>query len=263
MTAHLFEYSVNKGGIERKGDATRLHIGPTPATQYSDAQLDDYSGHRPFVFRHAAPRTLRLRARFSHPIGALKGTAGFGFWNHPFGAGGGLIPRSLWFFYGSPESNLRFSRQTPGHGFKAALLDALPLWRRQSPATGTSAGPASETSKPASVLFKLAQKVLTSRPITALAVRTAQRISHAPEQMLNLDITDWHDYALSWQTDGVAWSVDGETVFRARRPPTGPLGLVIWIDNYVAQFTEAGKYEIAHVSIAREQWLEVEDVAVF
>ena len=69
-----------------------------------------------------------MRARFSHPANELRGTAGFGFWNDPFmmtGARIPTLPRAIWFFYGSPPSNIKLDRHAPGHGWKAATIDAL------------------------------------------------------------------------------------------------------------------------------------------
>jgi hypothetical protein len=262
----MFDYTVNTGRIEREGPITRLRIGPTPASRYSDAQLDSYSGAQPFLFQYSAPATLTLRARFSHHVGSLKGTAGFGFWNHPFGPGGGVIPRSLWFFYGSPESDLRFSRHTPGHGLKAALLDALPFWHHASPrysAAAPLAAAQAHSSQPNSALFRLATKLSNSKSLISLGVRSAQRIFHAPECMLALDLTCWHTYQLQWRKQAVVWSVDGIKVFQAHKPPRGPLGLVIWIDNYAAQFNVNGKYGFTHLETSNDQWLEVEQVMVF
>lgn len=240
----------------------RLVLPPCSATQYSDAQVDDYVTGSGFVFENSAPLTLKLRARFSHPIGQLRGTAGFGFWNHPFAPGGGIIPRNLWFFHGSSDSNLQFSRGVAGHGFTAALLDALPILRsrrtnhRRAPsiASKTSA----DVSTPSALLFRAAALIARQRWLMAPAIRTAQRVFHAREMPLALDITAWHEYALEWQRGEAMWSIDGETVFSAKRPPAGPLGFVAWIDNYRAHFTADGRYGFGRVATSETQWLEIQ-----
>ncbi len=257
---HLSPYLVGGGRIERTADVMRLVLPPCSATHYADAQLDDYGSESGFVFANKAPMTLKLRARFSHPVGRLRGTAGFGFWNHPFASGGGAIPRNLWFFHGSSDSDLQFARGVPGYGFKAALLDALPIARtRNSQRVNVNeTGKSASTSAPDSWLFKAAALITRKRWLMAVAIRAAQRVFHAREKLLDLDITEWHEYVLDWRQPSVVWRIDGTIVFQANRPPAGPLGLVIWIDNYRAHFTADGRYGFAHVATTETQWLEIQ-----
>lgn len=242
MSVH--PYIVGGGRVEHSGDVWRLLLPPCGADAYCDAQLDDYSHRRPFQFVNQPPQLLQLRARFSHPIGAQKGTAGFGFWNHPLALGGGLIPRSVWFFHGSAESDLQFARNVPGHGFKAGMLDVLPLGRRPARAVETTPS-------------NLATTPVRRWPL-ALVIRAAQRMFHARERILELDVTQWHDYALDWRRSEAVWSIDGREVFRAPRPPRARLGFVAWIDNYRAQFTADGRFGFAYVASRETQWLDIE-----
>jgi hypothetical protein len=99
------------GSLEFANDTLRLVTTDTLATQYTDAQIDDYQGlaRRDFLWR--PPLQMMVRARFSHPAGVLKGTAGFGFWNDPFMMTGWrwpALPRVIW-FYGSPLQYERFA----------------------------------------------------------------------------------------------------------------------------------------------------------
>ena len=67
-----------------------------------------------------------MRARFSHTAGELRGTAGFGFWNAPYGdptQRRAALPAALWFFFASATNDLPFA-PPPGHGWFAATLDA-------------------------------------------------------------------------------------------------------------------------------------------
>ncbi len=237
-------------------------IPPCSAKQYADAQLDDYGNDGNFVFSNSAPLTLKLRARFSHPSDQLRGTAGFGFWNHPFASGGGIIPRNLWFFHSSSDSDLQFSRGVAGHGFKSALLDALPIIRSRAISSHrikTNAPEIStDASTPNSLLFNAAALVARQRWLMALAIRAAQRVLYAREKVLSLDITAWHEYVLEWRHGEATWRIDGAPVFRAKRPPAGPLGFVAWIDNYRARFTADGRYGFAHVATTETQWLEIQ-----
>ena len=106
LGAGLKPHLVNGGWIEWDGERVRLLVPPTSASAYTDAQLDDYDHALPRRFANHPPQRLKLWARFSHPAGVLKGTAGFGFWNHPFTRQGAVLepPRNVWFFYSSPES---------------------------------------------------------------------------------------------------------------------------------------------------------------
>lgn len=236
---------VNGGRVEPFEDGWRLQLPPTAESHYSDAQLDDYDiAARDFL--HRPPVRLRLWARFSS--NALKGTAGFGFWNHPFGQEGQVMaaPRNVWFFHGSPESDLRVVRGVPGHGFKAAMLNSPEM-----AASGRLVMP--------SWLSRMLNRVLAIRPLAHVAMAAAQAVVRADESILDLDMTAWHHYEIDWRLDEAVFRVDEAVVLRVAKPPQGPLGLVIWIDNYKAIAAE-GRYEFGYVACDREQWLEVRDV---
>ncbi|BCX04897.1 MAG: hypothetical protein KatS3mg053_2835 [Candidatus Roseilinea sp.] len=235
--------------MERAGDAFRLVIPPATREAYTDAQLDDYEHALPRRFANAPPQQLRLRARFSHPAGVLKGTAGFGFWNHPFTREGGVIepPRNVWFFYSSPESDMQIVRDAPGHGFKAASLHTpLPSTEHR----GVWAG----LTKAMLVAGNLALKL---PGVSVLAMAAARSIVQAREALLNLDMTQWHRYELDWLPDAAVFRVDGEAVLRAPSP-RGPLGFVAWVDNYRAVAARDGQYAFAYVDVPEAQWMEVE-----
>jgi hypothetical protein len=252
-------YEIGGGIVERTGDEWRLRLPPLNGAAYADAQIDDYGcASAQFTFAHRPPAMLRLRARFSHRFENLHGTAGFGWWNHPLTPGGGLTPRSLWFFFGSRESDLQFARGVPGCGFKAALFDALPIaptWRLPR-ATHTS-GLGAQTPPTAGLIERAAAWLLRRRALAALGVRTAQRIAHAQEQLLDIDATQWHEYEIDWRTDRAVWRIDGREVLRAERPPRGPLGFVAWIDNYRATFTRDGRFAFETCMTPHEQRMEI------
>ena len=84
-----------------------LHL-PICQSGYTDAQIDDCVGRRKGYPWRPGTR-LALRARFSHEADALVGTAGFGFWNAPFGdptVPWPTLPQAAWFFFGSPPNDL-------------------------------------------------------------------------------------------------------------------------------------------------------------
>jgi hypothetical protein len=245
----LKEHLVNGGRVEHAGDVVRLIIPPSTHTAYTDAQLDDYEHALPRRFSNMPPQRLHLHARFSHPAGALKGTAGFGFWNHPFTREGGVIepPCNVWFFYSSPESDMQIVPGMPGHGFKAASLHTpLPPADQR----GVRAG----LTKAMMVAGNLALKL---PGVSALAMAAARSIVRAHEALLDLDMTQWHRYELDWLPDVAVFRVDGEEVLRAPSP-RGPLGFVAWVDNYRAVAARSGEYAFAYVDVPEAQWMELE-----
>lgn len=246
---NLREHLVNGGHVERAGDVMRLVIPSTTSAGYVDAQLDDYEHELPRTFVNTPPQHLRIRARFSHNAGALKGTAGFGFWNHPFTREGGVLeaPQNVWFFYGSPESDLRLAKGIPGHGFKAASLSS-PLPGRE--AKGVSAG----VSK---IIMAAGNLALRIPVVSSLAMNAARNLITAQEKLLDLDMTQWHDYALDWRMDEAVFSVDGIEVMRATKPPQIALGFAAWVDNYRATATPDGQYQFAYVDVPEAQWMEM------
>jgi hypothetical protein len=117
---------VGGGRLVLLDDGLRLLLAGARHTAYSDAQIDDYAGLARRRFPWRPPLRMTVRARAS---GALAGTAGFGFWNNPFSPLGGTpaLPAALWFFYGSPPSDMPLALGVPGHGWKAACIDATRL----------------------------------------------------------------------------------------------------------------------------------------
>ena len=85
-------YTVGAGSLERVGPILRFLLADATAARYSDAQIDDYRGRPRRRFPWRPPVRMTVRARFSHPSGILRGTAGFGFWNDPFLMTGGRLP---------------------------------------------------------------------------------------------------------------------------------------------------------------------------
>jgi hypothetical protein len=246
-------HCVNGGHVQWDGDLVRLTIPPTTEAAYADAQLDDYDATQR-IFANAPPQLLKLRARFSS--NQLKGTAGFGFWNAPFGQEGQVLatPCNVWFFHGSSESDMRVVRGLPGHGFKAAMLNSPQIPSGQMRRTCHQM--AAIRSQVRRILAKTLDKILSLPVASQIAMRAAQAIVNAKEAMLNLDMTAWHTYELDWQRDYATFRVDGIEVLRAPKPPNTKLGFVAWIDNYRA-IAANGKYAFGYVACPHEQWLEL------
>jgi hypothetical protein len=163
-----------------------------------------------------------------------------------------------------------------GNGLTAGMLDAFPQplgWAAhksqiQEPTPqapwhitthtdiDTRIAAAREVSKSTRLLFRAASAVTRFRPLMALAIRVAQAVFRAHETPLLIDITEWHRYTLSWQHQHLSWHVDGTCVAQSNFAPAGPLGLVIWIDNYRARFTDNGEF-VFDTLPCPAQWLEL------
>jgi len=229
--------------MEQHAGALLFRIHDTTAQRYSDAQIDDHRGPSRRRMRWRPPLQLTVRARFSHPTGVLRGTAGFGFWNDPFimaGARWPALPRAIWFFYASPPSDMSLAYGVPGYGWKAATLDATRLQ--------------------AIALAPLAPIAVLAMRHQALYRRLWPPIEHAlgvRETLLPVDMTGWHVYMLEWLPDRAHFYVDGERVLGNAPSPRGPLGFVMWLDNQYMVATPQGRLRWGLLEIGGEQWMEV------
>lgn len=228
----------------------RLILPPVQA-QYADAQIDDYGlpaiRHRSqYPWRPGA--FLQLKARFSHGNGRLQGTAGFGFWNAPFGdptVRRPALPQAVWFFYASAPGDLPLAASRPGRGWFMATLDAT-TWQ-------------------AKALMPLAPAVLLLNQFPALRrrlwpwVRQQLGISFAP---VPLAMTEWHEYRLEWYPDRCLFWGDGHCLLETRHSPTGPLGFVCWLDNQYLRLTPHGRVGWGVLPVTERQWLEISHLTV-
>ncbi|MFP4321404.1 MAG: hypothetical protein ACLFTK_03025 [Anaerolineales bacterium] len=209
-----------------------------PSVDYANAQIQDYGRIMP----HRPPLRLTLEARFSHSQDALRGTAGFGFWNAPFAPALRRIrlPKSAWFFFGSPPLDLPFAQGVPGYGFKAATLDvATPLFM---------------TLLPLAPLGVVAMRV---PPLYRTFYPIAQHAIRASEAALQQDMTLWHHYQLDWTREGITFHINGEQVHHSRYRPRGRLGFVAWIDNQYAIVTPQGRLGWGLVNSDQTQELHI------
>jgi len=212
------------------------------ARRYSNAQIDDYQGLPRRKFLWQPPLTLTVRARFSHPAGELRGTAGFGFWNDPFLMTGWrmpALPRAVWFFYASPPSKLPLALGVPDFGWKAATIDAA-CWQFAA-------------------LMPLAPIAVPLMNIPALYRRwwrVGQQAAHICETVIAPPMTDWHTYSIRWQPDTVHFSVDDQIVLNTDFSPRGRLGFVMWLDNQYLVATPWGRFCWGLLETSAEQWME-------
>lgn len=253
MQKRNFRILEINGGSVRWAEGLQLEIPPT-GEGYADAQVDDYGlllgarqksrGRKAYPWRPGV--RFSLRARFSHSVDAMRGTAGFGFWNAPFGdptVRRPALPQACWFFFASAPSDLPLNPQGAGRGWFAATIDA--------------------SSSKALVLVPLAPPVLLFNQVAALRRRiwpeVARRlkISFAP---VACEMRQWHQYELSWLPDGCTFTIDGEISLRTRYSPKGPLGFVCWLDNQYLWLTNRGRIGWGVLPTAQTQWLEVDDL---
>ena len=221
---------------------------PICTVGYTDAQVDDYAGLRRKAYPWLPGTQLRLRARFSHEADDLVGTAGFGFWNAPFGdptVPWPALPQATWFFFGSPPTDLPLAHQAAGRGWFASTLDAT-SWRALS-------------------LIPLAPPVLLLNQFAPMRQKVwpwVQRHLQISYQSIAAPMTDWHDYQLDWREDGCAFWVDGRLIHKTLYTPRGPLGFVCWIDNQYMVATSNGRFRWGTLPIREEQWLEISDLTI-
>lgn len=240
----LFSSEIGTSHVAFDPDTARarLEVGPSPG--YSDAQLDNYKGTPRHRLPSRAPAGFALRARASSdaPIGTL----GFGFWNDPFTLSGGVLaaPSAVWFFYAAPPADMALAENVPGHGWKAATLNAgrWPAWLLAPAAAGAIA--------------------LTRVPgLGSPVMRLARRYAHAHERLLtDVALSAWHEYRLLWTAYEAVFWVDGVERLRAPAPPAGPMGFVLWIDNQYAIASRDGQFGFGVRELMASQWLEIQDL---
>lgn len=231
------------GGGRVEGEPPSRLILPPVADGYGNAQFDDVLDHTAGTFTRKPAIRMRLQARFSHRASELFGTAGFGFWNAPFGPATHRLslPQATWFFFASPPSDLPLADEVPGRGWFASTIDA---GRR--------------TALP---LVPLAPAVVVLNQFAAARrrfwprVRQRLGISFAP---LSLDLREWHHYELDWTTSGCSFRVDGRVAHTTTHSPRGPLSFVCWIDNQSLVLTSRGRFSWKTLPTAETQWLEIE-----
>jgi len=241
--------ATKDASVEKIDNGWRLGIEAGDASEYRDAQLDDYSGLRRSRFPHRPEKSRRICLSLQARTSTLSasGTWGFGLWNDPFGLSLGFggnpfrlpaLPNAAWFFYASPQNYLSFTNDKPAQGFLAQTF--------RSP-------------KFHPLLIPSGLALPFSRRVTR---NLLSRVIDEDSSALSVDTTQWHSYRLEWSAKRVAWDVDNARVFESPLNPNPPLGLILWIDNQYAAFTPGGRLT-AGVLKNGEDWLEVRDVVIF
>ncbi len=228
-----------------------FEIPAGPANQYRLAQLDDHRGLARSALHWKAPRTLALQARISQV--RVPGTWGFGFWNDPFGASlgfsGGVrklpaLPNAAWFFFASAENYLSLRDDLPASGQLAATFRSRAFpW-------------------PLLALGALAFPLLVWRPAARRIRTVARRLVQQDAARLAIDPTQWHRYQIEWREMDVFFHLDGEQVLHTEISPSGPLGLVIWVDNQYAAFRPDGALRYGTLENGENIRLEIRKLVI-
>jgi hypothetical protein len=122
VASPLTTFVAGTGVVKQDEHGGVLTLPVASSAVYSDAQLQDYAGLARRDYPWRPPLHFSIEARFSSGV---HGTAGFGFWNNPLSLRGvPALPRALWFFWASAPSQMELAQGKPGHGWKAATIDA-------------------------------------------------------------------------------------------------------------------------------------------
>jgi hypothetical protein len=251
---YQFEVTQLGGGrVENRPDGIRLTVPPQAAKSYTNAQITDYR-YKQWDFRWSpSPNSIKMSvtAQASAHGDDLRGTAGFGFWNHPISPDTTRLPRlprAVWFFFGSPPNDMRLALDVAGNGWKAATLDAAHLR--------------------AAALAPFAPALMLAMRVPALYQKLWRRIQPILKvSEVALDpalLAESHTYSLEWSVDRVIFAVDGRTVHETppHHSPRGKLGFIAWIDNQYAITTPQGHFKWGVIPVEREQWLHISDLSI-
>ncbi|MEZ4641377.1 MAG: hypothetical protein R3E31_01310 [Chloroflexota bacterium] len=244
-----FRILALNGGHVLQEDAYWRFVLPPITKGYADAQIDDYGlYHRRRFYPWQQGVRLSLQARFSHSAGILKGTAGFGFWNAPFGdptIRWPALPQAVWFFYASAPSDLPLALQGAGRGWFVATLDATTF--------------SAVSLVPLAPLLLLLNQNQHLRSYIWPMIRQRLGISYAP---LAVDMTAWHHYALDWQGAGCSFYVDEALIWQTPFSPRGPLGFVCWLDNQYMVAQVNGRFASGTLPLSATQYMDVRELHV-
>jgi len=226
--------------------AMHLSVPMNDGAQYHNAQITNYQTKDDFNLK--PPIQLKVTAYANLPADQLRGTAGFGFWNHAFRAGTPRIalPQALWFFFAGHDSNMSLAQGINGNGWKAATFDAqrwqfyamLPL------------------ALPGFLLMRIPAFYKRFWRIGQQAIGVNEAI--IPCKTLSQE----HIYTINWYPDYAEFFVDDEKVMHTNSVPDSTLGFIAWMDNQYAIVTPQGQFGFGTVSFATEQTLVLRNIEI-
>lgn len=231
------------GNVRANENGFHLMLPSAVSDVYSDAQISDYATRADFGNR--PPLRLSLRARAP---GQLRGTAGFGFWNHALMPGQRSIrvPQAIWFFFTSPENDIALAQGIAGHGWKAAAINARD-WRFLALLP----------------LAPLGFLLMRSRALYNVLWPIGQRAIGVSEALLDGALLgEFHSYRIDWLDGRAVFAVDDQVVYQAEHVSRGPLGFIAWIDNQYAVVRPQGRFQWGLLAAPGEQSLELSDIEI-
>ncbi|MDQ7023946.1 MAG: family 16 glycosylhydrolase [Anaerolineae bacterium] len=239
---------IGEGRVIHQAHALHLTLPPTDEDTYSDAQITDYIPQQR-NFTLTAPLRLTVTAYSTQPANQMVGTAGFGFWNHPFvpNEKGFRVPQALWFFFGAPPNDMPLAKGVRGNGWKAATFNAHRWQFYALLPTAPIAIPLMHIPPAYDVLWTIGQR----------AIGVTETLL-APDLLQSA-----HTYMLEWHPDHVIFAVDGDTVQIARHGISkNPLGFIAWIDNQYAIVSPKGRFGFGISRVPQSQSLILNDIKI-
>jgi hypothetical protein len=243
---NLKHIEINGGRVT--GDLPwRLEI-PANQSGYTDAQIDDYHSLKRRNYIWQPGTQLSLRARFSADANMLRGTAGFGFWNAPFGDPTiplPAFPRAVWFFFASEPSDLPLAKYGPGRGWFAATICVA--------------------SKKGISLLPVGPIILVLNQFQSVRNQLWPKIRHylgISFEPIHSSLNQWHQYDLQWRRDSCEFRVDDQLIGQTDFSPQGPLGFVCWIDNQFMVARPTGRVRMGNLALAEPQWMEIDALKI-
>jgi hypothetical protein len=238
---------TGQAGVIRRHGSLHLSLLPTDDNAYHNAQITSYDPKSP-TFQFSFPLRMTVTAFSSLHPSNLQGTAGFGFWNHPFEPGKWwrFRPQSLWFFFGAPPNNMPLADGVPGHGWKAATFDAK---RKRA--------------LPLLPLAPLGVLMMRFPALYRLLWPIGQNAIGVNESLLEPNLLNSeHTYVLEWTYETARFYVDDRLVLESRRPPRNALGFIAWMDNQYRIVTPQGQFGGGVVDIIRPQSLVLQEIKI-
>lgn len=235
---------IGAGEVLRRDNEIRLSIPPSDDQRYHDAQITDYDASKA-RFGNRPPLRLSVSARV---LGKIRGTAGFGFWNHAFEPGKHRLrpPQALWFFFGSLPNDIALAKDVAGQGWKAATINAR---RWQFYALLPLAPPG----------FLLMRNRRFYNALWPLGQR-AIGVSESPLEPELLG--EFHLYTVEWHEGHALFAVDGRIVLQAKVEISNPLGFIAWVDNQYAIATPQGRFSWGLLDLPERQTLILRDLQI-
>lgn len=236
-----------QGTVKQADNSLYLTLPDVDDSAYHNAQISDYGTEHHFNLR--PPLKMTVTAHATVPANQLRGTGGFGFWNHPFAPGESRVdvPQALWFFFSSPPSKMALAKDMPDTGWKAATFNAKrwPFFALLPTAP-------------------LAIPLMNIAPLYDALWPLGQQAIGVSEAALDGDLLlEPHTYSLEWFPDKAIFSVDDTVILEATQAiPNNALGFVAWLDNQYAIVSPKGQFGFGLVDVRQEQSLVLQDVEI-